>query len=104
MTDLARRRFFKEYFVKNAIQVIAELHNAYTGAASAMEEPSAATKNDMDYFESFESAYPLISESSYFLDEEVARLEIDTNGMSQLEIVKEIYRRNKNGHDPSDRT
>ncbi|OPL15278.1 MAG: hypothetical protein AVO39_02470 [delta proteobacterium MLS_D] len=85
MIDKSRRSFFNEFFVKNAIKCVSEAHKAYED-----------TKNDLDYFNSFESAYPLISESYSFLEDEVIRLGIDTEGMTKLEIVREIYERNKN--------
>jgi len=94
MTDLSRRRFFNDYF-KNTIRLVGELREAYAEVKTEIADASAETKNDLDYFDSFESAYPLISESSYFLEDEVARLHIDTQGMTQLDIVKEIYQRNK---------
>jgi hypothetical protein len=49
----------------------------------------------MDYFQSFETAYALISENLPFLEEEAERLHIDTEGKSKLQIVKEIYEKNK---------
>ncbi|MCK9230175.1 MAG: hypothetical protein M0Q23_03130 [Syntrophales bacterium] len=82
--DQSRRRFFNDYFIKNTIRAIVEFHETYK-----------ETRNDLAYFESFESAYPLISESYSFLEDEAKRLDIDTTGMSKLEIVKEIYDRNK---------
>jgi len=84
MVDKSRRTFFNEYFVKNTIRFVTEVHKAYED-----------TKNDLDYFDSFESAYPLISESYSFLEDEVKRLGIDTTGKSKLEIVEEIYQKNK---------
>ncbi len=95
MTDLSRRNLFNDYFFKNTIRLIAEIQKVYTDVKTEVADACAETKNDLDYFDSFESAYPLISESSYFLDDEVARLKIDTKDMTQLEIVKEIYKRNK---------
>ncbi|OPY83888.1 MAG: hypothetical protein A4E71_02865 [Smithella sp. PtaU1.Bin162] len=95
MADMSRRSFFHDYFFKNAMSVLTEAQKGYSAVKSELQEACAETKNDLNYFDSFESAYPLISESAYFLDDEVARLKIDTTGMTQLEIVKEIYRRNK---------
>ncbi len=85
--DTSRRRFFNDYFLKNTIHLIAEIHGAYEEGKKAYEE----TKSDLNYFDSFESAYPLISESSYFLEDEAARLGIDPKDMTELEIVKKIY-------------
>jgi len=84
MVDKSRRSFFNEFFVRNTIKCVSEAHKAYED-----------TKNDLAYFNSFESAYPLISESYSFLEDEAIRLGIDTEGMTKLEIVKEIYRRDK---------
>jgi len=85
MVDKARRSFFNDFFVKNAAKCVSEAHKAYED-----------TKNDLDYFNSFESAYPLISESYSFLEDEAIRLGIDIGGMTRLEVVKEIYQRDKN--------
>ncbi|HQF83360.1 MAG TPA: hypothetical protein PLX58_00165 [Smithellaceae bacterium] len=84
MIDKTRRNFFYDFFVKNSIKCVSEALKAYKG-----------TQNELDYFNSFESAYPLISESYSFLDDEVERLGIDTEGMTKLEIVREIYQRDK---------
>ncbi|MFA5467114.1 MAG: hypothetical protein WC251_04605 [Candidatus Izemoplasmatales bacterium] len=84
MVDKSRRSFFNEFFVKNTIKCVSEAHKAYED-----------TKNDLAYFNSFESAYPLISESYSFLEDEAIRLGINMEGMTKLEIVKEIYRRDK---------
>lgn len=95
MPDMSRRHLFSDYFVKNTIRFIDEIQKSCTDVKNEIEVACADTKNDLDYFNSFESAYPLISESAYFMEDEVARLKIDTKDMTQLEIVKEIYIRNK---------
>ena len=95
MADFSRRNFFNDFFLKKTKNLISELMEAYTEVKSEIEEVSAEAKNKQDYFDSYESAYPLISETSYFLEDEVARIGVDTKGMTQLEIVKEIYHRNK---------
>ena len=82
--DESRRRFFNDYFVKNTIHFVADVRDAYK-----------ETQNDLAYFNSFESAYPLISESYSFMEDEAERLGINISGLSKLEIVKEIYERNK---------
>ena len=84
MVDRSRRRFFKDFFVKKPVRLAAEAYDSYQEATV-----------DSDYFQSFESAYTLISENMPFLEEETRRLAIDTAGKSKLEIVKEIYERNK---------
>lgn len=85
MVDKSRRSFLSDFFVKNTLKCVSEAHKAYQD-----------TKNDLAYFDSFESAYPLISESYSFLEDEASRLGIDIRGMTKLEIVKEIYHRDKN--------
>ena len=85
MVDKSRRNFINDFFVKSAIKCVYEYRKAHDDA-----------KNDLDYFDSFESAYPLISESYSFLEDEAERLGIDIKGMTKLEIVKEIYQRDKN--------
>jgi hypothetical protein len=87
MVEKSRRSFFNDFFVKNTIKCVSESLKAYEDA-----------KNDLAYFDSFESAYPLISESYSFLEDEAERLGIDIKGMTKLEIVKEIYQRDKNHH------
>lgn len=47
--------------------------------------------SDAEYFDSYEKCYPLISEYSYFLDDEVKELGIETKGKSKLELVEEVY-------------
>ena len=84
MVDRSRRSFFKDFFLKKPVRLAAETYESYQEATV-----------DSDYFESFESAYTLISENLPFIEEEAHRLAIDTAGKSKLEIVKEIYERNK---------
>ena len=64
MTDISRRGFFHDYFLKNTVNLLTEVQKAYTEVKAEVQEACAETKNDLDYFNSFESAYPLISESS----------------------------------------
>jgi hypothetical protein len=95
MPDMSRRRLFGNYFLKNAVRLIDEIQKSCTEVKTEIGVACAEVKSDLDYFDSFESAYPLISESAYFMEDEVARLKIDTKDMTQLEIVKEMYIRNK---------
>jgi hypothetical protein len=44
-----------------------------------------------DYFESFETCYPLLSKAGPLLMEEARKLGLQTQGKSQLEIAKEIF-------------
>jgi hypothetical protein len=84
MVDKSRRNFFKDFFFKRTVRFISETCDSYQRA-----------KSDLDYFQSFESAHTLISENLPFIEEEVERLRIDTEGKSTLEIVKEIYEKSK---------
>jgi hypothetical protein len=79
MIDQSRRGFFSS-FLENSVQMLAK-----TCAAVKQIE------HDTNYFDSYESAYTLISENLPFIDDEVERLHIDKEGKTQLEIVKEIY-------------
>lgn len=81
MINHSRRHFFNN-FVENSVQLLVK---AYSNFKIDAEE------TDDNYFSSYESAYTLISENLPFIDEEVERLKIDTEGKSKLEIVKEIY-------------
>ena len=51
------------------------------------ESPAAAP----DYFATFETCYPLLSEAGELLLEEARRLGIDTNGKSRLEVAREVF-------------
>jgi 5'(3')-deoxyribonucleotidase len=86
MIDRSRRRFFSDVFVKKAVRLAIDTYDAYQEATA-----------DADYFDSFESAYTLISENMPFIKEEAARLGIDTAGKSKLDIVQEIYEKNRGG-------
>ncbi|MFH2129106.1 MAG: hypothetical protein ABIK68_01930 [bacterium] len=88
MINKSRRNFFNDV-VENSVQFLAK---AVASFQSEEEEP------DSDYFSSYESAYTLISENLPFLDEEVERLKIDTEGKSNLEIVKEVYEKTHVDH------
>ena len=78
--DETRRKFFKQYFIRDTVKLIAT-------ARKAFEEEKAKA----EYFESFETAYPLISETMLFMDDEVEELGIDKTGKTRLQIVEEIY-------------
>ncbi len=84
--DKARRNFFKDYFIRDTVKIIREAQQSF------QEEKTRA-----EYFQSFETAYPLISETMLFMDDEVKELGINTSGKTNLEIVEDIYsKRNKN--------
>lgn len=84
MIDKSRRSFFKNFFLKKPFQIFNQAYDSYQESIM-----------DVDYFESFESAYTFISENMPFIEDEVERLNIETKGKSKLEIVKEIYEKNK---------
>ncbi|MBU2647895.1 hypothetical protein KKI24_24525 [bacterium] len=88
MINKSRRNFFNDV-VENSVQFLAK---AVASFQSEEAEP------DTNYFSSYESAYTLISENLPFLDEEVERLNIDTTGKSNLEIVKEVYEKTHVDH------
>ncbi len=81
MINKSRRNLLND-LVENSVQLLAEAYDSI----SIQDDES-----DPDYFQSYESAYTLISEILPFLDDEVERLKIDVTDKSQLEIVKEIY-------------
>jgi len=78
--DESKRNFFKDYFIHDTLKLIQKTMVAFKEG----EEKEG-------YFDSFETAYPLISETMLFMDDEVKELGIDTTGKDKLEIVKEIY-------------
>ena len=82
--DKERRKFFTDYFIRDTVKLIQEANEAFR------EEKARA-----DYFQSFETAYPLISESMLFIDDEVKELGIDPAGKTKLQIVEEIYLKRK---------
>jgi hypothetical protein len=75
-----RRSFFKEFFVRKTVTLVAEVQKSYRQAES-----------DAEYFESVENSYPLISEYMEFMDDEAKKLGIDTTGKTKLEIAETIY-------------
>ncbi len=78
--DRSRRHFFQKYCLRSAVKLIDEVNKSFKEGAA-----------DTDYFDSYESCYPLISEYSYFLDDEVKSLGIETTGKSKLQIVESVY-------------
>ncbi len=57
--------------------------------------PAESSAMAPDYFESFETCYPLLSEAGDLLMEEASRLGIDTRGKSRLEIAREVFQTTK---------
>lgn len=78
----SRRNFFRKYCLGKTVKLIDDVHKSFKEAES-----------DADYFDSYESCYPLISEYSYFLDEEIEDLGIETAGKSKREIVEMVYKK-----------
>jgi len=79
MVDRLRRLFFSD-LVHSPLTILSKI--------CGYAEP----KEKEDYFDSYESAYTLISESLPFLEDEIERLNIDATGKTNLEVVKEIYK------------
>lgn len=53
---------------------------------------SGMKKNEKDYFDSFESCYPLLSEVSYEMMVQAAeQLNIPIDGKDKMTLAKEIY-------------
>lgn len=78
--DRTRRTFFKKHCLGRAVKLLDEVTTSFKEGQS-----------DNDYFESYETCYPLISEYSYFLEDEVKELGIETSGKSKLELVEAVY-------------
>ena len=78
--DLARRNF-----LLGRVAVTTEPEAAETEAMEAMEASWD------DYFGSYEMACAQVNEARPFLAEDARRLGIDTEGMSDLEILKAIF-------------
>ena len=58
----------------------------------AFAEASGIKKNPHDYFDSFESCYPLLSEVSYdMLVQAAEQLEIEVGNKDKLTLAREIY-------------
>jgi len=49
--------------------------------------------NECDYFSSFETCYPLLSESGELLMEEALKKGIDVRGKSKMDIAREVFSR-----------
>ncbi len=86
--DKSRRRFIKKNCLGDTIKLISGVQKSFNEALT-----------DTDYFDSHENCYPLISEYSYFLEDEVKELGIDVTGKSKQEIVEMVYERKKGGRD-----
>ena len=78
--DIRRRNFFTKTLLHKALSCVSETVQAYEQGQS-----------EADYFDSFESAYPLISECYDFLEDEAKKLGIETKNKSKLQLAKEIH-------------
>lgn len=80
----SKHRFFTSEVLRKALGIASEIKEAYQEGQRSSE-----------YFEPFESCYPLISEYAYFIDDEVKTLELDTDGMSPMKITQQVYEINQ---------
>ncbi|HOD34919.1 MAG TPA: hypothetical protein PLR20_02675 [Syntrophales bacterium] len=78
--DKSRRSFFTRDLLGAGVKLFEEL----TGS-NETEAPKR------DYFESFESCYPLLSEAGEMLIEEAVRRGIRVEGRSREEIARDIF-------------
>lgn len=61
---------------------------------SGFVEEAGIGEDNREYFDSFESAYPFLSEVSMeMLYQAAAQVGIDPTGKSKLELAKEVYER-----------
>ena len=78
--DKSRRSFLTRDLLGSGVKLLEEL----TGSNRA-EEPKR------DYFESFESCYPLLSEAGEMLIEEAVRRGIQVEGRSREDIARDLF-------------
>jgi len=83
--DRSRREFLKG-------DLLSALRGLLGGAPLIPTESPAAAP---DYFATFETCYPLLSEAGELLLEEARRLGIDTDGKSRLEVAREVSKQPK---------
>jgi len=81
--DKGKRDFLTRQILANTFQFINKM-------ADQSAEVGPVVK-DKDYFESFETCYPLLSEAGEMLIEEAIRMGIPIEGKSRQEIAKEIF-------------
>ena len=79
-----RRQFFKHFCCGETVKLIQNVQKSF-----------AEAKSDADYFTSYETCYPLISEYAYFLDDETKDLDIDSSGKTAMELSQMVYDRAK---------
>jgi len=78
--DRTRRNLFTRYSLRKVVKLVSDVQEAFRQGTSEAE-----------YFDSYATSYPLISEYSYFIDEEVEALGIDTSSKSAAEIAEVVY-------------
>ncbi|MBW2038363.1 MAG: hypothetical protein JRI46_02025 [Deltaproteobacteria bacterium] len=82
--DKSRRDFLTRDVFSKAARFLNEMMDSYKEGDSLKEED--------DYFKSFESCYPLLSESGELLIEEAMKMGIEVEGKSKLEIAREVFK------------
>jgi hypothetical protein len=78
--DKSRRDFFTRDLLGSGVRLLEELIGL-----NRVEDPKR------DYFESFESCYPLLSEAGEMLIEEAVRRGIRVEGRSREEIARDLF-------------
>jgi len=78
--DITKRAFFTKTILQKALACIGQTTAAFKRG-----------QTEADYFHSFESAYPMISECYEFIEDEAEKLGIDTTNKSKLELVREVH-------------
>jgi len=78
--DMSKRFFFTKTLLHKALACVGETTTAFKNGQSEAE-----------YFDSFESAYPMVSECYNFVEDEAEKLGIDTTNKSKLDLVREVY-------------
>lgn len=71
-----------------------DLFRVITGLmADGVRNSNVREGNERDYFSSFETCYPLLSESGELLMEEALKKGIDVRGKSKMDIAREVFSR-----------
>jgi hypothetical protein len=78
--DKSRRHFLTRDLIGSGVRLIEELIG-----------PNRVKDPKRDYFESFESCYPLLSEAGEMLIEEAVRRGIRVEGRSREEIARDLF-------------
>ncbi len=85
--DKSRRDFLTRDLISTVMGLFGDVRN----------QPRECAITTPDYFKSFETCYPLLSEAGELLMEEAIRMGIDTQGKTKLEIAKEVFLRQPKG-------